>query len=72
MTGRQDARKEIAQLAPDIRALQYTPEGQTLLKYLRLQQSVSRIELETASVDELHKLQGRLYAIREIISAITG
>ena len=72
MTTRLEARKDLAHLSPDVRALQYTAEGQTFLRFLRLQQDVLRIDLETAPMDEVPRLQGALRSIREIIGAISG
>jgi len=72
MSDRQDARKELALMAPEIRALQYSAEGQALVRFLRLKQDLICLDLETVTIDDLHKLQGRLCAIREIISAISG
>ena len=72
MTVRQDARKELAGMATEIRALRFAPEGQTLVRFLKLQQDLICIDLETVDKEDLHKLQGRLCAIREIINAISG
>ena len=72
MATRLEVRKDLTHITPDVRALQYTPEGQTFLRFLRLQQDVLRIDLETAPMDEVPRLQGALRNIKEIIGAISG
>lgn len=72
MAVRAEVRKDLSSILPDIRALQYSPEGQTLLRFLRLKQDILRLDLETAPLEEIHKLQGGLVTLREIITAIAG
>ena len=72
MSSRADVRKDLSHLLPDLRALQYSAEGQVIIKYLRLKQDVLRMDLETAPLEEIHKTQGGLGIIREIIAAISG
>jgi len=59
-------------MAPDVRALKFSPEGQVFLKFLRLQQDILRIDLETAPMDEIPRLQGALRNLKEIIGAISS
>jgi hypothetical protein len=72
MTTRLDVKKDLAQMAPDVRALKFSPEGQVFLKFLRLQQDILRIDLETAPMDEIPRLQGALRNLKEIIGAISS
>lgn len=59
-------------MAPDVRALKFSPEGQVFLKFLHLQQDMLRIDLETAPMDEVPRLQGALRSIKEIIGALSS
>jgi hypothetical protein len=72
MSTRNDIRKDVNALLPDLRAIQYNGDGQLVLKYLKLKQTQLRIDLETASQDEIYRLQGGLALIKEIISAISA
>jgi len=72
MTTRLDVKKDLVQMAPDVRALKFSPEGQVFLKFLRLQQDILRIDLETAPMDEIPRLQGALRNLKEIIGAISS
>ena len=72
MTTRTEVRKDLNQMAADIRAIQYSPDGQALLKYLKLKQEILRMDLETALIDDIYKIQGGLASIKEIIVAISG
>lgn len=72
MATRLDVRKDLAQMAPDVRALKFSPEGQVFLKFLHLQQDMLRIDLETAPMDEVPRLQGALRSIKEIIGALSS